>query len=65
MSYQLVACCDMCLANGITRFAVATYWNDDGDEYGACAKHLPFVKEAGLTFKMLDNLEDEDVPIDN
>ena len=43
--------CDLCADDGELCLAVARYWNDEGEEWHACKKHLTIVKELGLDYE--------------
>jgi len=58
MAKDWVTLCDICLADGINRLADARYWNDEGDEWDCCHKHLKDVKAAGLPYEYLKDDED-------
>ncbi len=40
--------CNLCAGDGNLNLAVARYWNDEGEEWHCCHKHLQTVKAAGL-----------------
>ena len=51
MAVVEVNLCDLCLGEGYHVIAVARYWNDEGEEWHACKKHLVLVKELGLGYE--------------
>jgi hypothetical protein len=44
--------CDLCAGDGDLKLAVARYWNDRGEEWHCCRRHLSDVKQAGLEFEV-------------
>ncbi len=57
MVKKYVEFCDLCLTDGIERFAIARYWNEDDEEWHACRIHLKSVKEIGLDYELLEDNE--------
>lgn len=54
MVRRLIELCDLCLADRIERRAKVRYWNDAGEEWHACAKHLKDVEAAGLEYEVIE-----------
>lgn len=46
--------CDLCVGEGEPRLATARYWNDEGQEWHCCAKHLKQIKGFELEYEEFD-----------
>ncbi len=59
MAYERVYLCDLCEGEGKKSLSVATYENDEGEEYSCCAIHLKSVHEAALKYETVEGMEEE------
>ena len=59
MVYERVYLCDLCDGEGVMKLSVASYENDEGEEYSCCGEHLKGVHEADLKFEAIEGMEEE------
>lgn len=53
--------CDLCAGDGEVKLAVARYWNDEGQEWHCCAKHLRQIEASGLRTERFSERGDIDL----
>ena len=51
---KYIELCDICDMDGDEEVAIGEYTADDKEDYFVCEKHLDEVKEAKLSFKLLE-----------
>lgn len=57
MAEELMAPCNLCLADSERQEVVAVYWNKKSEKRHTCRQHFDTIKLLGLDYEMLEKVE--------